>query len=152
MIWHGRRLRGGGTNVALLAANYGFAALYNDSNIGHILRVLYWLVGTGTAANAVAFFNQGTVGTLVGRGIALFSGEQDMAGQIYSGTNTTAPPFGLFVGAQGTVVSASTPTPWFYVRPGFSLVFKSDTVNLALNASFWWEDLEMSWLKPEELM
>lgn len=148
---YGRRLRGGGTSVAALAANYGFVALYNDSTIGHILRVIEYIVATGPAATAIATLSPGAPGSLVGAGIALFAGEQQMAGSIYSGTTVVASPFGVLLNAAATTIMGSRDMPWFYIRPGFSLVIKSDTINTLLVASLWWEDLEMSMLNDCEL-
>lgn len=138
--------------MAALAANFGFVSLFNDSTIGHILRVRHFLVYVGLAANAVAFFNRGAVGLQVSPGIPLFSGEQQPAGSIWSGTNVTAPPFGMILGSQNSNTVASLELPWFYIRPGFALVIKSDTVNLGIMASLAWEDLEMSMLDECELV
>jgi hypothetical protein len=128
---------GGSATVAALAANFGSIALFNDSTIGHILRVDNWLVNAG-AATATGFFIQGALSTLVARGLSLFSGEQAQAGSIYTQQDVNAPPFGVIVNSGGTATQSPELTPWFYLRPGFSLVFKMGTVNLALAVSFWW--------------
>ena len=152
MHYYGRRLRGGGTFTAGAAASFSFVALYNDSTIGHILRVMNYIVVAG-GEDATAFLATGTVGSLAGAGIALFAGEQQMAGAIYGGSDSNAPPFGLTVYlTSGQVFGSPTFTPWFYVRPGFSLVFKGTVANTTIRASFWWEDLEMSMLDPHELV
>jgi hypothetical protein len=143
---YGRRLRGGGTNVAALAANYSFVSLYNDSTIGHILRVVEWMVDAGGTSDAVAFFIPLVTGTLVSSGIQLFSGEGLGAGSIYSGQTVVPPPFGVILSSQGVPTIGSRDMPWFYVRPGYSLVIKNDVVNTLLVASLWWEDLEPSML------
>jgi hypothetical protein len=151
MHFHSRRLRGGGALVAALAANYSFVALYNDSTIGHILRVVSWLTVPNPIGNVTAYFVQGTVGSLVSRGVALFSGEQDMAGQIWSGQNTVVPPFGIILNANVNPAFAPAYAPWWHVRPGYSLVAGPPTVNIAVSVSFWWEDLEMSMIRPGEM-
>jgi hypothetical protein len=148
---YGRRLYGGGFSQAAVGAQYSFVALYNNSTIGRILRVVEYLTGSGGTSNVVAFFAQGTVGSSQGAGVALFSGEQSGAGAIYAGSNATAPGFGINMNAAGSVTIGSRDMPWFYIRPGFSVVFKGDTVNQMVNATFWWEDLEMSMLNPYEL-
>jgi hypothetical protein len=147
---HGRRLMGGSATVAALAANFNSVALFNDSTIGHILRVDNWLCNAG-AANAIAFFTSGPLSTLVARGLSLFSGEQAQAGSIYTAQDTNPPPFGVIVNSGGTATQSPELTPWFYLRPGFSLVIKGNTVNLALSVSLWWEDLTMDMLEDHEL-
>lgn len=147
---HGRRLMGGSAFLANLAANYNSVGLYNDSTIGHLLRVDNWL-SNAVGGTIVGFIQQGALTTLVGRGINLFSGEQALAGVIYTQQDTNAPPLGIFANAAATAQSPEL-TPWFYLRPGYSLVFKTFSVNLNIIASFWWEDLEMSMLDPWELM
>lgn len=147
---HGRRLMGGSASVAALAANYSAVGLYNDSTIGHILRVDNWLVNSG-AGTAVAFLQQGALNTLVGRGMSLFSGEQAQAGVIYSQQDVNAPPMGVFATGGGTTTQSPELTPWFYLRPGYSLVVKTGAVNLALLVSLWWEDLTMDMIDHHEM-
>jgi hypothetical protein len=141
---------GGSATVAALAANFGSIALFNDSTAGHILRVDNWLVNAG-AATATGFFIQGSLSTLVARGLPLFTGEQAQAGSIYTQQDVNAPPFGVLITAGGTATQSPELTPWFYLRPGYSLVFKTSAVNLALSVSWWWEDLTMDMLEDQEL-
>jgi len=141
---------GGSAALSALAANYSSIALYNDSTIGHILRVDNW-IANAAAGTAIGFFIQGALSTLVGRGLSLFAGEQAQAGSIYTQQDTNAPPFGVIVNSGGTATQTPELTPWFYLRPGYSLVFKTFVVNLALSASFWWEDLTIDMLDDHEI-
>lgn len=148
---HGRRLNGGGTSVAAVGAQRGFVALYNDSTIGHILRVVSIFGAAGGAGAVFGFFVQGTVGSLVGRGIPLNNIQQAMAGTIYSGTDATALPNGVLIANNGWNQQHILDGWRTYISPGFSFVLKDDTVNLVFGGGFVWEDLEMSQLEPHEL-
>jgi hypothetical protein len=147
---HGRRLAGGSATLAALAANYSAVALYNDSTIGHLLRVVNWQASV-TGGASVAFMTQGALSTLVGRGIPLFAGENAPAGLIYTQQDVNAPPMAVFTSAGGASTQSPEITPWFYLRPGYSLVIKTQAVNLPLLVSFWWEDLTMDMLSDHEL-
>jgi hypothetical protein len=148
---YGRRLRSGGNAQISSGSTYAFVALYNDSSIGHILRVMYWLASTTGTGSVIGYLLQGTVGTLLMPGLANFTGEQAGAGSIYSGQDAVAPLNGAYVSGNNAFTTAGNYSPWWYIRPGFSLVFKALVLNGPVWATFFWEDLEMSMLSEEEL-
>lgn len=112
---------------------------------------MYWAVSTPGPAFVSAYFTSGIVGSLSGVGAALFQGEQQMAGSVYSGAIATTPTFGFVLAFSATTVVSPEFTPWFYVRPNWSLVFSTNTTNQALSASLLWQDLDMSMLDQHEL-
>src|SRR5216684_3750740 len=72
---YGRRTVSQFTSGNPTAAQYSHISVYNDSTIGHILRVRSYSVAPGAGAYVLGFLNQGSLGTLVAAGIPIFAGE-----------------------------------------------------------------------------
>jgi hypothetical protein len=151
MHFFGRSAQVQYASQAAVSAQYSFIALYNDSTIGQILRVRSYNVATATAHNVLGFLSNAKIGSLVLAGASIFAGEQQAAGTLYSGSNTTAPTSGQFLGFTTTGQPWPSKLPLAYVRPGWSWVMQCDTVNIALVGSITWENLDPEQLQHYEL-
>ena len=148
---YGRRLNSESGLATTGGGVYNFVSLYNNSTIGHILRVLNVWGRVNSNTDICCFLVQGSNGSFQSNGLANFAGEQQMAGQIFLGFDANAPLNGLFVQSYGNAPPYGSLIPLFYVRPGFSLIAKADTTGNYIGVSFLWEDLDMDMLSPHEL-
>ncbi|SRR5216684_3749173 len=148
---YGRRTVSQFTSGNPTAAQYSHISVYNDSTIGHILRVRSYSVAPGAGAYVLGFLNQGSLGTLVAAGIPIFAGEGTLAGSLYSGSNTTQPTTGQLLGQLSSSTIYPIDFPLAYLRPGWSWVMQCRTVNTAMNGSILWEDLTPEMLHADEL-
>lgn len=150
--WYARRANFVFAAIAATAAQFGQISLFNDSTIGHILRLRWWSVAFPTTNNVYATIVAGSVGTKLNSSARIYSGEPAGAGSSYATSTATTPTPGLLVAQEQWFAQAVSDLPLFYLTPGYSLVFTGNLVNTVLQGSWIYEDLEMSMLEECELV
>ena len=132
---------GGAASIAV-AANFSYVALNNNS-AGPAVLVVHSYDGSLFSAQSIGVtLVNGLTGTAASSEVPAVAGEGAPAGLIYTGaiatlpsrlTRTTVPGNNFFLWPHDYPVA--------YILPGWSFAVFCVTVNITLNASFWWEQL-----------
>lgn len=130
-----------GWGMATLAAASGLnnvVALYNDSSAAEILAVHHLnVIVVGNNQWGLTLLN-GAFGTFAAGVQTVVSGEPAVPGQIRAAQLAPAPTFFYSFGGTGTFSLPWTHDfPLAVLQPNSALLVVSNTVNLALTASFW---------------
>ncbi|MGH8276947.1 MAG: hypothetical protein ACRETH_09655 [Steroidobacteraceae bacterium] len=128
----------GMATLSALAANFNVVALYNNSAAAEMLAVHHLnVIVVGNNQWGLALVN-GSFGSLANPVQSVVSGQAAPPGQIFTAQLAPAPTFFYSFGGTGTFSLPWTHDfPLAVLQPNSALLVVSNTVNLALTASFW---------------
>ena len=142
-MWHWgdpRRLAYCTGNAAAVAAQNSFVGIYNNSPGQHILCIIDFSQQQSTVAVLAGFaMLNAAIGTIGASGFTAFNSQAAPPGQVLTGSVTALPSPLVYFGGQ--VPPASNPRDWAlaFLEPGDAFVMYAQTVDIALNATVWYE-------------
>jgi len=141
-------MRGGAAATGGMAQNAA-VALYNDTTGAELLAVLLLMVASGIGEYQQVGSLQGTIGSLVGHGIPVVSGDTPRAGAIYSTTNATVPTTADFtVASLDAAITLPPHYPLAIVQPGWSFVVYNQTAGDSTTVGFYWQIVHPEDIRP----
>jgi len=132
----------GGANSVGVASVFSYVALNNNS-AGPAVLVIHSYDASFIAGSlfGITLVN-GLIGTATSTEVPAVAGEGSPAGLIYTGTIATLPSRITRTAVPGNSFFLwPHDYPVAYILPGWSFAVFCLTVNITLNASFWWEQL-----------
>lgn len=131
------RLMAGWVNGTPAPTNYWTARLYNDSNVGEIIRV--WSVALGQATDQLLLVEEGVSGTKYTDPAPLFGGEPTLPGKLYYVDQAAALTTGLYLGKNIVPQYPAFRGPLAILPPKYSAVLQILTAAVNQNAGFVWD-------------
>jgi hypothetical protein len=133
--------------VPLLAANFAFVSLYNDSSAAQVLAVREYAVEQRSDSTTGFKVAQGLLGSSPIQGKPVYTNAGSMPGVLSQGYVTVLPLMDLATAGGSTIAGWAHDFPMIVLAPGWAITAYQAAAGTSFFFGFWWE-----WMYPAQLL